>query len=113
MSDLIQRLRSRPVHVRRRIALMSSGVATGTIALAWFVASLALGSFSMDTTVVAQNSNSTGVVASVNDASSQEAGAAASVQTQPPASEDGITVIDAPKTTAVQVNPSNQTVIPF
>lgn len=114
--DLIQRLRSRPVHVRRRIALATSGTITTVIALGWLVASISLGAFS-PSPQVAQDTNLTNSFADTQASVSNLIGGAGNSVTEgesQSASANGLTVVNATKPVPqVVVDPSSQTVIPF
>ena len=48
MHDLIERLRAKPEHERRRIALATSGTVTGLIAIMWFGAVIASGTLALE-----------------------------------------------------------------
>lgn len=47
MTDFIERLRAKPEHVRKHIALGTAGSITGVVALAWMISFSASGSFAL------------------------------------------------------------------
>jgi hypothetical protein len=117
MLDLIHRLRSRPLPVRRRIALATSGAATALVALAWLTASVALGSFSLSTP--GQASVAADLGDTFSQARAQTASVIAGVSAPAPAatsapSSGGLTVVQTKTASSLaQVDPSSRTIIPF
>ena len=51
MRDHIERLRAKPVHVRKQVALAASSAVTGVVAVAWLMAMVATGAFSLESEV--------------------------------------------------------------
>jgi hypothetical protein len=103
MTDLIARLKTRPLPVRRRIAIATAGAATALVAVVWFTASLALGSFGGAPAVVAtapQNQNLAGAAAAVIPTPADDSSTA------------GLTIIET-ATSSTLVSSANRTIIPF
>jgi hypothetical protein len=130
MRDFIERLQSKPEHIRRRIAVGTAAGVTGVVAAVWFFGLLFSGTLSLG--FPENTSSGSGVVASTaNGTTANIAGAGASnafgvipqqstfskllaavgISTAPPAPaalqvEDAVPASDAATTT-------DQTVIPF
>ena len=125
MRDYIERLRAKPEHIRRRIALGTSVGITGAVAGVWFLAlifsgnlSLAVPSVAAPTSVLAESSNAqapnlSGAFASTGSNFSQLLGAVG-VATATTAPATLIIEDQTPSTTPVaEQNSMGQTVIPF
>lgn len=111
MMDFIERLRAKPEHVRRRIALAASAGVTAVVALLWLIAIsssgvLALGSgSSSDSTLTSAFSGKAGSTASAFSAAAALFGGA---------SGDGIEVVGTESSSTLDERPAEErTVIPF
>ncbi len=110
--DHIDHIKSRPHHVRRRIAFATAAAGASFVALIWFFGVVATGTFALKGTSFADStgaeSSGTAVVAP-SDSNNGLAGAAAAV---PNTSAPGIEIVDAPSATPAPAQ-SAPTVIPF
>jgi hypothetical protein len=102
MRDLVERLRAKPEHIRRRIALFSSAGITGVVGLAWLAATVNTGALALSKTPPTQ-------LPAPSDNGSTLIGAAAAFQG--PKDDATIRVEDVkPQATQKQ---DTRTVIPF
>jgi hypothetical protein len=126
MRDFIERLRSKPEHVRQRVALGSAAGITGVVTMVWFLALTVSGNLSLAVPSADANSNATlaqtatpapdlsGALAQTQTGFNQLLGAAgvATATTAPAAlTVEDVKPAKAPVTE--QRNSEGQTVIPF
>jgi hypothetical protein len=114
--EVVHSLRQKPVHVRENIALGVAGGFTLLVALGWFAATAASGTFSLAPTTLAQTDNTDvqQAVSGSKDGFNQLLGAAAASfgASSSPAS---ITIVDTKVQSTLDQNtiPADQTVIHF
>ena len=135
MRDFIERLKAKPEHVRRRIAIGTTAGITGVVALAWFFTLLFSGTFSLaiPSTIVTGNGTLAQVGGGANTTvgnTSNLAAVNASDVTPPPQSNwarllgavgistapppaPALKVEDAATTSGTDSQTSQPTVIPF
>lgn len=114
--DYIEHLKSKPEHIRRRIALGTSAGFTGVVALAWLVALSTSGTLALTSPEEIQNAaEMKAVVQETSSSFSDLMGAASAFQSASQNSEELIIVdaessstLDAPADTT-----EGKTVIPF
>jgi hypothetical protein len=121
MKQHVERLRTKAPHVRRNIAFVFSAGVTAIIAVAWFGALAATGTFSLETNAsrgndatIAQNNNLHDAVTNAKTNFNQLLGAAGiASSTSTPTS---LTIIETASSSTLdnsQVVQQDQTVIPF
>jgi len=105
MNDLVARLKTRPLPVRRRIATATAGAATLLVGVIWFTANFALGTFGSAPVNVAtapiQNQNVAGVAAAVIPAPADDSSTA------------GLTIVQTDTSSTLAPTAGDRTVIPF
>ncbi len=104
----IERMKTKPHHVRKQVAFMYAAVGTGLIALVWFIANLSAGSFAIKNTSFADSVAQTPVV-TVPEQSSGLAGAAGAASTDASAPAH-IEIVNTTPTPAPKAEP---TTLPF
>ncbi|MDB5264750.1 MAG: hypothetical protein JWN64_321 [Parcubacteria group bacterium] len=112
----IDRLREKPDHVRHRIAIATSGLLTGLVAIGWAAAMASSGALTLAPTQVASN---TGTGSDVKQAYTETktgfsqllgaAGAAVGATSTKPT----LTVVDVKETSTFDTKEDTRTVIPF
>ncbi len=118
MKDLIERMRAKPEHERRRITLLSSIGATALVALVWVTATVSSGSLAIKSD--GGGTNLSGMDSASNDnplANSQKGfsqllGAVSAFQSGS-STQAGLRIEDAPSETPAPTGPDTRTVIPF
>lgn len=117
MKEYVAKLKSKPEHVRKRIAVGASGAVTAVIALAWFGTLAATGAFSLSTGVVAEAESAPVALTNTNIQSnwSQLMGAVGAA-TGASSSTPDLTIVEGRSSTTFereQPAPTSATVIPF
>lgn len=118
MQDFIERLRAKPEHERRRIALAASGTMTGLIAVMWFGAVVASGTLALDNGDTANSEAAEAprydrALAEAQNGFSQMFAAVGAIQSA--TSTDGLVIVEtnASSTISAPQTPDSRTVIPF
>ncbi|MEJ0053419.1 MAG: hypothetical protein WDN10_01675 [bacterium] len=118
MLEHLDRLRSKPEHVRRNIALGSAGVLTALLAIGWLAATISGGMLALKP--VPLDGGSRPAIAAVPESSSAfsklvgAAGAATGFGTPKPA--PSLQIVDGGTSSTIEEKPaaaSSQTIIPF
>ncbi|MDP2654958.1 MAG: hypothetical protein Q8P17_00085 [bacterium] len=107
----INRVKSKPHHIRRRVAFSAAAVGTAVIALVWLVGSLGTGAFALKSSSFADNAGEETIV-SENGDSKDLSGVAAVLQSAPASEPARIEIVDSAKPESSS-NKTEQTVIPF
>lgn len=113
MVDFIERLRAKPEHVRKQIALGTSAGVTGIVALGWIGAFVATGPLTLAEPATGSFANAAPALEEPRSSFSQ---LFAAVGAAGQSSDEGeLTIIDAHTSTTVDPEPvtDNRTVIPF
>lgn len=120
--EFLDKMREKPEHVRKQVAVGASGVVTGLVALVWFGTLAATGAFTLAPAgEVAQEPQAAPVAftnTNVRSNFQELLGAVGAATGATPSEEPGVTVIDGNTSstfredTPVQTSPS-ATVIPF
>lgn len=113
MRDTIERLRAKPEHVRKQIALgISSGV-TGVVALGWIAAVVATGPFTLSAPTSETLANAGTPIESSRTAFSELLGAVGAATAT--SSEPELVIVETHSSSTVDPEPTvdNRTVIPF
>lgn len=108
--DHIEHVQGKPHHVRRRVAFLAAGGATGLIALVWLAGSLSSGAFAITGSSFAESTGQ--APAGAVTASPNLAGAAAALPSAAAGTPARIEIVDAASSTSGQKK-AEQTVIPF
>ncbi len=113
VSQHIEHIKSKPHHVRKRVAFGAAAVGTSVIALVWLVSSLGSGVFALKDTSFAQSTGQENMLATEgNSAVGAVAGAAAAPALESANAPARIEVIDTASSTR-QSKKAEQTTIPF
>ncbi len=109
--DYIEHIKSKPHHIRKRIAFSTASIGTGLVALVWLASTLGSGTFALQETSFANSVRQESTFATGGGNGNQAiAGAAAALSdTSGPAR---IEIIDAASSTHKATQPE-QTTIPF
>ena len=106
----INRVKSQPHHIRRRVAFSAATVGTAVIALVWLIGSLGTGAFALKSSSFADNTGE--ATLSENGDSKDLSGVAAVLQSAPARTPSRIEIVDSAKPESSS-NKTEQTVIPF
>jgi hypothetical protein len=111
LSEHITHVKTKPHHVRRRVAFSAAASVTGLIALVWLVGSVSAGAFALKNTSFADNAGGSSIEAtSASDNTQNLAGAAAALDdAKAPAH---IKIVDTSPATSTGKS-AEQTTIPF
>jgi hypothetical protein len=109
IQDLVEHMRSKPHHIRKRYAMGISGGITGVIALFWLVTSTTSGTFAINTPKAG-----TATIATETP-SSAAAAAAEATFSAPEASAPSLDIVksDAPAEATTSPKDQDPSVIPF
>lgn len=107
----IDRVKEKPHHVRRKVALATASGITAFIAVAWFAYSLSVGGFAIQGATFADSVGASGSTVTAGG-SEGLAGAAAAPSWGTPKEEPRIEIID-PKTSQTKRSAPEPTIIPF
>lgn len=111
VSQHIEQIKSRPHHVRKRVAFGTAAVITAVIALAWLVGSVSTGVFALKPTSFADSAGQESVVVVGNEnGSTNLAGVAATLSS--PDAPAHIEIVDTTPPKA-QTKKAEPTTIPF
>jgi hypothetical protein len=107
----IERAKTKPHHVRKRIAYVGATAGASLIGLIWFVGNLSTGAFAIEQHSFADSVDDTASVVASDTTKTNEAfaGAASAFSNEPEPAR--IEIVDAPKPSAKRQ--SEQTTIPF
>ncbi len=106
-------VRSKPHHIRKRVAFAAAAAGTALIALIWLTASLGTGAFALKDASFAQSAAAVAPVVVSNDATPPNiAGAAAAVPSGASASSAHIEIVDT-NPPASSGNKTRETTLPF
>lgn len=118
MQDFVERLRAKPEHERRRIALATSGTVTGLIAIMWFGAVVASGTLALESensgdSAIAEAPRYNQALADAQTGFSQMFAAVGAIQNA--TSTEGLVIVEtnASSTISAPQSPDTRTVIPF
>jgi len=106
----IEYAKTKPHHIRKRIALVAAGAGSLLIAIVWLVSSFSLGSFAIQGSNFADSMNQAPAVTTSGDKTQNLAGAAAALESNDAPAH--IEIIDASTSTSVRPS-AEQTTIPF
>jgi hypothetical protein len=106
----IEHARTKPHHIRKRIALSIAAGCSILIALVWLIGSFSLGSFAIGDNTFADSAESSPTVTTPENDNQNIAGAAAAFSNENTPTH--IEIIDASTSTAAK-NAPEQTTIPF
>ena len=109
--DHIEHAKSKPHHIRKRIALTATAIGTALVAVVWFVSTLSSGAFALQGSTFAESTGEESATVTGGNANTEGvAGAAAAIpDAKAPAH---IEIIDSSTSTSGG-NQAEQTVIPF
>lgn len=117
VSQHIEHIKSKPHHVRKRIAFGAAAVITAVVALVWLVGSLATGAFALKPTSFAQSTGQENPTVTDSENENHPAvggitGAAAALQNEDESTSAHIEIVDTTPSKA-QTKKAEPTVIPF
>jgi len=107
----IEYAKSKPHHIRKRIAFTAAAIGTGLVALVWFFGTLSSGAFALRGSTFAESAGEEQATTGTENGSQNVAGAAAALGSAANAPAH-IEIIDNASSTAPEKQ-TEQTVIPF
>lgn len=107
----IEHVKTKPHHIRKRVAFFAAGSLTAVIALVWLTGSIALGRFALPSNSFADAGGEPSIIATGNESTQGNsfAGVAAAFEDPAPAK---IQIVNVSTSTTVG-KPLEETVIPF
>lgn len=109
MNDLIARLKTKPLPIRRRIAQVTAGAATLLVGLLWLGTSLALGTFGGSKELA----NATSTAASVGNANVAAAAASQDSAAAPQDTAASLTIVETRSSSTISPDSGDRMIIPF
>lgn len=116
LRDYIEHLRSKPEHIRRRIALGTSFGFTALVAVLWFTSLAASGTFTLASNTVPENKDLPPVLPDTSKSVSELLGAVGAYQSAAKNPEAPITIVDGSASSTLEARGASEqekTVIPF
>lgn len=112
VSQHIEHIKSKPHHIRKRVAFGAAAIGTAVIALAWLSVSIGTGAFALKDTSFAQNAENRADSAISKGSDEQFAGVGAASVLKEAGEPARIEIIDA-SPSKPSGNKAEQTLIPF